>query len=70
MIIAKKLHPYFQEHSIIVLTNLPLRATPQTPNLSEWMIKWAMELSEYDIQYKLRLLLKGQVLANFIAQLP
>ena len=34
------------------------------------MIKWAMELSEYDIQYKLRLLLKGQVLANFIAQLP
>ena len=29
-----------------------------------------MELSEYDIQYKLRLLLKGQVLANFIAQLP
>ena len=29
-----------------------------------------MELSEYGIQYKLRLLLKGQVLADFIAELP
>ena len=33
-------------------------------------MKWAIELSEYDIQYKPRLSLKGQVLTNFIAKLP
>ena len=31
---SKKLHLYFQEHSIIVLTNLPLRSTIHKPDLS------------------------------------
>ena len=34
------------------------------------MAHWAMELSEYGIQYKPRLLKKGQVLADFIAEIP
>ena len=31
---VKKLHPYFQAHSIIMLTNLPLRSTIHKPDLS------------------------------------
>ena len=31
---AKKLHPYFQVHSITVLTNLPLRSNIHKPDLS------------------------------------
>ena len=69
-IAAKKLRPYFQAHPIVVLTDLPLRSTIHKPDLSGRMDRWAIELSEYDIQYKPRLSKKGQVLVNFIAKLP
>ena len=49
---AKKLRPYFQAHPIVVLTNLPLRSTIHKPDLSERMALWAIELSEFGIQYK------------------
>ncbi|RVW27636.1 hypothetical protein CK203_099135 [Vitis vinifera] len=34
------------------------------------MLKWVIELSEYKIKYQPRLVLKGQVMADFIAELP
>ena len=66
-IAAKKLRPYFQAHSIVVLTDLPLRSTIHKPDLLGRMAHWAIKLSEYDIQYKPRLSKKGQVLVDFIA---
>ena len=62
-------NPYFQAHPIIVLTNLPLRNTIHKPNLSGRMARWAIELSEFGIQYKSRLALKGKVLADILAEL-
>ena len=67
---AKKLRPYFQVHPIIVLTNLPLRSTIHKPDLSGQMARWAIELSEFGIQYKPRLAVKGQVLVDFLAEVP
>ncbi|KAF8077386.1 hypothetical protein N665_1041s0001 [Sinapis alba] len=46
---ARKLRPYFQSHSIVVLTDLPLRTILQNANQSGRLSKWAIELSEYDI---------------------
>ena len=69
-IAAKKLRPYFQVHPIVVLTDLPLWSTIHKPDLSRRMACWAVELSEYGIQYKPRLSKKGQVLVDFIAELP
>ena len=34
------------------------------------MAQWAMELSEYEIQYKPRISKKGQVLVDFLVELP
>ena len=67
--IARKLRLYFPAHPVVVLTNLPLRSTIHEPNMSGRMARWAMELSEYGIQYKPRLSKKGQVLADFIAEI-
>ena len=67
---AQKLRPYFQAHPVVVLTDLPLRGTIHKPDLFERMAQWAMELSEYGIQYKPRLSKKGQVLADFLAEIP
>ena len=69
-IAAKKLRPYFQAHPIVVLTDLPLRSTINKPNLSGRMVRWEIELSEHDIQYKPRISKKGQVLVDVIAELP
>ena len=69
-IAAQKLRPYFQAHSVVVLTDLPLRGMIHKPDLSGRMARWAMELSEYDIQYKPRLAKKRQVLADFLAEIP
>ena len=33
------------------------------------MARWEIELSEFGIQYKPRLALKGQVLSNFLAEI-
>ena len=67
---TKKLLPYFQAHPIVVLTDLPLRSTIHKPDLSRRMTRWEIELSEFGIQYKPRLAKKGQVLANFLAEIP
>ena len=67
---TKKLLPYFQAHPIVVLTNLPLRSTIHKLDLYGRMARWAVELSEYDIQYRPRLSKKGQVLADYIVEIP
>ncbi|KAF8088650.1 hypothetical protein N665_0532s0014 [Sinapis alba] len=66
----RKLRPYFQSHSIVALTNLPLRTILQNANQSGRLSKWAIELSEYDISYKSRPTIKAQVLADFIIEIP
>ena len=66
---SQKLHPYFQAHPVVVLTDLPLQGTIHKPYMSGRMAHWAMELSEYGIQYKPRLSKKEQVLADFIAEI-
>ena len=67
---AKKLCPYFQAHQVTILTNQSLRVTLHNLDLSRWIMKWAIKLNEYDIQYKPRLSLKRQVLPDFILELP
>ena len=52
---TKKLCPYFQAHPIVVLIDLPLRSTIHKLDLSRRMARWAIELNEFDIQYKTRL---------------
>ena len=46
-----KLKPYFQAHTVVVLTNRPLRRAMSNPDATERLAPWAIELSEFDIQY-------------------
>ena len=48
---AQKLHPYFQAHPIVMLTNQPLKIILHKPDLSRRMLKWAIKLSDYGIKY-------------------
>ncbi|CAA0807007.1 Unknown protein, partial [Striga hermonthica] len=68
VIAARKLRPYFLEHSIVVFTTYPLRQILHRPDTSGRMIKWAIELGQFDIQYRPRTAIKAQVLSDFIAE--
>ncbi|XP_077248596.1 uncharacterized protein LOC143888148 [Tasmannia lanceolata] len=68
IIAARKLRPYFQVHTIKVLTDQPLRQVLHRPDTSERLVKWAVKLSKFDIQYLPRPVIKAQVLANFVAE--
>ncbi|RVX02337.1 Transposon Tf2-2 polyprotein [Vitis vinifera] len=57
---AQKLRPYFQAHPVIVLTDQPLRNILHKPDLTGRMLQWAIELSEFGIEFQPRLSMKGQ----------
>ncbi|GKV41376.1 hypothetical protein SLEP1_g48919 [Rubroshorea leprosula] len=65
---ARKLRPYFQSHPIIVLTDQPLRQILQKPECSGRLIKWAVELGEFEITFQQRSAIRAQALADFIVE--
>ena len=65
---AQKLRPYFQAHLVVVLTDQPLRNILHKPDLIERMLQWAIELSEFGIEFQSRLSMKGQVMADFVLE--
>ncbi|XP_056850803.1 uncharacterized protein LOC130500112 [Raphanus sativus] len=68
--LARKLRPYFQSHTIVVLTTFPLRTILPSSSQSGRLAKWVIELSEYDVEYRPRNCAKSQVLADCFVELP
>ncbi|XP_034202559.1 uncharacterized protein LOC117617335 [Prunus dulcis] len=66
---ARRLRPYFQAHGIKVLTNQTLQQVLEKSEISSRLIKWVIELGEFDIQFILSPVEKGQAIANFISEL-
>ena len=66
---ARRLRHYFQSHSIVVITNQPLRRVLGKSDVSRRLLKWAVELGEFNIQYQPRATIKEQAWADFIAKL-
>ncbi|KAL0311921.1 UNVERIFIED_CONTAM: Retrovirus-related Pol polyprotein from transposon opus [Sesamum radiatum] len=69
VIATRKLRPYFQSHQVVVLTNHPVKQVLANPELSGRMVKWAVELSEFGVEFYPRPAIKAQVLADFVAEL-
>ncbi|XP_063948059.1 uncharacterized protein LOC135152159 [Daucus carota subsp. sativus] len=65
---ARKLRPYFQAHKIEVRTSYPLRQIMHKPEATGRLMKWAIELGQFDLEYKPRATIKGQALADFLLE--
>lgn len=65
---AQKFKPYFQAHTIIVLTDKPLKRAMSSLEAAGQMALWEVELSEFDIWYYPHTTTKGQVVADFITE--
>ena len=65
---SRRLRPYFKAHTIEISTKHPMKQILHKPETSRRLVKWAIELSEFDIRYKPRTTIKGKFLVDFIME--
>ena len=63
----KPLH-YFQAHTVVILTQLPLKAILRSADYTGRIAKWGIVLGAFDIKCMPRTSVKGQVLADLVAK--
>ena len=63
-----KLPHYFQAHTVVVFTQLPLKTILKSADYTGRIAKWGTILGAFDIKYMPCTSVKGQVLANLVAE--
>ena len=63
-----KLSYYFQAHTIVVLTQLPLQSILRKADYTGRIARWGTILETFDIKYMSRTSVKGQVIADLVAE--
>ncbi|XP_071740399.1 uncharacterized protein [Rutidosis leptorrhynchoides] len=66
---SRRLRRYFQGHPVHVLTNVPIKKVLTKPEISGRLALWAVELGAYQISYLPLSAVKGQVLADYLAEM-
>ena len=65
---SRKLPHYFQTHTIVVLTQLPLESVLRTADYNGRIALWNMILGAFDIKYMPRTSIKGPILADLVVK--
>ena len=65
---TRKLSHYFQAHIVVFVTQLPLLAVLGKLDYSIKVVQWRTMLGAFDIKYQSRTSIKGQVLADLVAE--
>ena len=68
LITSRKLRHYFKYYKIAMVTKFPLGDILCNKETNGHIIKWAVELSTYSIEFRSRPTIKSQALADFIAE--
>ena len=66
--VTRKLPHYFQAHTVVVLTQFPLRALLWSADYTRRIAKWGKILGAFDIKYMPRIFVKSQVLADLVVE--
>ena len=66
--VTRKLPHYFQVHTVVILTQLPLKSILRSADYTGKVAKWGTILGAFDIKYMPRTSIKGQVLADLVAR--
>ena len=67
---ASRCKHYFQSHEIHVFTNSILKQVWNSNEMTMRMAKWKQELGDYHIEFHPRISIKGQVIADFLVEMP
>nr|XP_017227831.1 PREDICTED: uncharacterized protein LOC108203420 [Daucus carota subsp. sativus] len=65
---SRKLRHYFQGREIRIVTDQPFRKIIHKPDISERLVNWAIELSQFSLTFLPRTAVKAQVLADFVVE--
>ena len=65
---TRKLPHYFQSHTVVVLTHLSLKSLLRSADYTGRIAKWGTILGAFDIKYMPYTSVKGQVLADLVAE--
>ena len=65
---TRKQPPYFQAHTVYVLTEYPLQSLLKRFDFIGRIAKWGAQLGSFATRSRLRSSVKGQVLADFVAE--
>lgn len=65
---ARRLRPYFLNLTIIVRTDHPISSILGKADASGRLVKWAIELGQFDLYYEPWTAIKAQALADFIQE--
>jgi hypothetical protein len=68
LITSRKLHHYFNTYPIEVVMKFSLEDILRNKDANECIIKWALELSPYMLEFQSRQTIKSQVLVDFIVE--
>jgi hypothetical protein len=68
LITSRKLRHYFEYYKIAVVSEFPLGDILRNKEANGRIIKWAVELGTYFIEYRSRPTIKSQALADFVAE--
>nr|GEV11558.1 reverse transcriptase domain-containing protein [Tanacetum cinerariifolium] len=60
----------FKAHTIIVITEQPIKQILSNPKVTVRLLKWSFKLEGYDIHYRPRTSVKGLILADFFMERP
>ena len=63
-----KLPHYFQAHTVVVLTQLPLKTILRSADYTGRITKWGTILRAFDIKYMPRTSIKGKILVDLVAE--
>nr|GEX40209.1 reverse transcriptase domain-containing protein [Tanacetum cinerariifolium] len=67
---AKRLRRHFQAHPITVITDQPIKQVMTRLDVAGRLQKWSIMLGEHTITYRPRTSVKGQILADFLIEMP
>jgi hypothetical protein len=68
LITSRKLRHYFQAHKIVVLSSFPLGEIIRNHDANGRIVKWLVELGEFEIEFCPRQAIKSQILADFVSE--
>ena len=59
IVASRKLRQYFQANPILVMADQPIKKSMNKPEAAGRMVQWAIELSQFDIEYHPRTAIKA-----------
>jgi hypothetical protein len=68
LITSRKLRHYFQAHKIVFPSSFPLGEIIRNRDTSGHIVKWSVDLGEFEIEFCPRKVIKSQILTDFVSE--